>query len=45
METDSLYLTAYMVCQGVAEGGGGGNALPGKLWSDEMPSLDDPCPY
>lgn len=42
MEADGLYLTAYMECQGVGEGG---NALLGKLWSNEMPSLTDPCLY
>lgn len=31
MEADGLYLTACMECQGVGEGGDGGNALLGKL--------------
>lgn len=42
METDGLYLTAYMECW---EGGDGGNALPGKLLTNEMPSFTDPCLY
>lgn len=42
METDGLYLTAYMECWGVGEGG---NALPGKLLTNEMPLFSDPCLY